>query len=376
MDSGFRIAVVAGIDIRVNWTVGVIVALMTWSLADNVLPDLAEGYATGEYWVVAGVLSIALLGALVAHELGHSLVARSEGVRVTMISLWILGGIAQLASMPKTPRAAMRIAAAGPAVSAALAVVSLSIGAFLPGLTGVAFAWFGLVNAVLAGFNLLPFFPMDGGRVYQAWLWGRTGDSTAATRRAAALGHAGGAVLIGIGLVQAFFLAAIGGVWLVFVGWFVREASRAEAARVQMEGPLATTPIADVMSSGVECVDASSTVDAFVDQMVVGGRHAAYPVVGDDGAVEGLVSVKAVRSTPPTAWKSTTVGSVATPLERLCVVAPTSSVADALESIGVQREVRCLVMDGDRLLGVVSPSDIARLMTALDIAATRPAVAG
>jgi Zn-dependent protease/predicted transcriptional regulator len=372
MDSGFLPGRVRGIDIRVNPSVLIIVGLVAWSLADGLLPEFAEGYSTGEYWLAAVVLAVALLGGLLAHELGHSLVAAREGVEVTSITLWMFGGVARLSSSPKTSQSAIRIAAAGPAVSATIGFGALVVSAFLSGLVGVGVGWYGAMNLMLAAFNLLPAFPMDGGRIYQAWLWARSGDETGATRRAAAVGHTIGGVLVVLGLLEVLFAGAVGGVWLALIGWFVREAAKAEVQRVVVEGPLTTIPVTDVMSSAPQCVFAESSVESFVEELVLGGRHAAYPVVRQDGAVMGLITLKAVRALDRGVWASTPIETTATPLDRVPVVAPTSTVAVLLAEMGHIPEGRALVMEDDRLIGIVSPSDIARLVTAVELSGRRP----
>jgi len=250
---GFLLGRVRGIEIRANWSVLVIVGLVTWSLADGVLPEAIEGYSTAEYWTAAGLLAVAFMLGLVAHELGHSLVAATEGVKVTGITIWMFGGVAQLGSSPETPRAAMRIAAAGPAVSVAIGVVALAFSLAFGGLVGVAVGWYGAINLLLAFFNLLPAFPMDGGRLFQAWLWSRSGDEVDATQRAAAVGHTIGGALVILGILEALVAGAtVGGLWLMLIGWFIREAAKAEANRAMIENPLQKVPVTDVMTADPE----------------------------------------------------------------------------------------------------------------------------
>jgi len=267
MDNGFFIGRVRGIDIRANWSVLIVAGLVAWSLADGLLPEFAEGYSTGEYWVA---------------------------------------------------------------------------------------------------------FPMDGGRIYQAWLWARSGDEAEATCRAAAVGHAIGGVLVVLGILEFLFAGAIGGVWLALIGWFVREAANAEVQRTVVEGPLRAVRVSEIMSTDPERVLAGGSVDSFVSEMVWGGRHAAYPVVRAEGDVVGLISLKAVRALDRESWASTTVEAVATPLDRVPAVAPTMSVADLIADMDIGGEGRAPVIDGEELIGIVSPSDVARLVTAVELAGSGP----
>ncbi len=367
-DGGLVIGRVRGIDIRLSWSVVVIVVAVAWSLADGLLPEFAPAYTTGEYWFAAALLSIAFLVGLLAHELGHSLVAARENVVVDSITLWLFGGVARLSSSPSTPQRAIRIAAAGPAVSFALGVMAVAGAMVTGGLVGVSLGWYGAINLLLAGFNLLPAFPMDGGRIYQAWLWARSGDEGAATRKAAAVGHTIGGALVVLGLLEVLFAGAIGGVWLALVGWFVREAARAEVQRVVVIEPLRHIPVAEIMTTAPQRVLADGSIQSFVTELILGGRHAAYPVVRADGSVVGLITVNAVRALDRDAWPTTTVGSAAIPLEQLTVVAPDANIADLAAAMERDRDARALVMDGQRLVGIVAPSDIARLITAVELA--------
>jgi Zn-dependent protease len=368
MNEGFTLTHFREIEIRISWSVLVIVALVTWSLGNNVLPELADGYRDTEYFLVAAGLAVAMLVGLVAHELGHSLVAAREGVRVSSVTLWLFGGLAQLEERPANPRSAGRIAIAGPMVSALIGVIALSAAAGFDGLAAAAIGWFGVINLALAVFNLLPAFPMDGGRIYQSWWWQRTGDELAATQRAAALGQRIGAVLIGLGVLQALFGGTVGGIWLAMIGWFVREAARAELEQVTVVGPLGDVPITEVMTSHPERVLENASLESFVSEMVLGGRHTTYPVMTPDGDLTGLVSLEAVRSVDRTLWESTTVGAVATSLGDVATIDLDSSVADALLVADRTGRSRTLVLDGDRLVGIVAPADLARLIGALHLA--------
>ncbi|NIV57842.1 MAG: CBS domain-containing protein [Actinobacteria bacterium] len=367
MFDGFLLGRVRGIEIRANWSVLVVVAIVTWSLADQVLPEAIDGYRTGEYWLAAAVLAVAFLAGLVAHELGHSLVAAREGVTVTSITIWLFGGVAQLASSPRDPRAAMRIAGAGPAVSGALGVLAVAVSLAFTGLIGGAIAWYGAINLLLALFNLLPAFPMDGGRLYQAWLWARSGDEAQATVRAAALGRTIGGALVVLGILEAVVAGAIGGLWLMLIGWFVREAARAEAQRALLDTPLRTVPVTEVMTPDPRVATGTMTIEQFVDLAAAAGRHAAYPVIDRDGAVGGLITLRQVSGLGRDRWSTTSVGDLATPLAEVLVVAPGAVVTDLLEVMQTNGEGRALVMDGSRLVGIVAPSDVARLVTVLQL---------
>lgn len=369
---GFLIGRVRGIDLRINWSVMVIAVLVTWSLADSVLPEFAEGRSERAYWVAAAVTAVAFFVSLVAHELGHALVAGSEGVAVERITLWLFGGVAQLGQEPESPRAALRIAAAGPIVSATIGIVAVAAGAMLDGLPKVAVMWLGVMNLVLMAFNLLPAYPLDGGRIYQAIAWKRTGDRAGSTARAANAGLTVGAILVGIGILEILVGAFVGGVWLMLIGWFLREAARAERREATIGGQLAAMPVARIMTPEPLTVRADVSLQDFVAGVFFGGRHAAYPVVGADGRVAGLITLDLVRNAPGGAHATATVGDLAVALDDVLVVAPATSVSELQHEMAVGRHRRALVFDEEDLVGIISPSDVARLITVVELAVPAP----
>jgi Zn-dependent protease len=237
MRPSLRLGKVAGIDVGLHWSIALIAVLLTMSLAGTVFPFYAPGYAGGSYLIAALATAGLFLSSIVAHELGHSVVAESSGVKVKGITLFALGGVASLDGDASSPGAAARIALAGPAVSVGIGVASLvtaGIAASLgfPTLLSVGLAWLGLINLSLAVFNMLPALPLDGGRVLQAALWKRHGDRHRATISAATVGRYIGWGLVFFGLWQ--FLQG-GSVWLAFIGMFVIVSARAEAFRARLE---------------------------------------------------------------------------------------------------------------------------------------------
>lgn len=367
--NGLLIGRVRGIEVRVNWSVAIIAALIASSLATQAFPEMAEGHSDGAYWVAGVTATIGFLAAIVAHELGHSFVALSHGVGVRSITLWMLGGVARLDNSPESPSAGIQIAIAGPAVSLACGILGLAAAAMSAGLVGAVMLWFGFVNLLLAGFNLLPAFPLDGGRVYQAWLWRGGLSQEEATVKAAARGGSIGRAMVWLGVVEILFFGLLwGGLWMMAIGWFLREASLAEAQGVRTQGTLRRFTTAEVMTSGPATVLASRSVDRLVEEVLVGGRHAAYPVVDDDGGVVGLVELKAVRAVPRDVWTTTTVAGIMKPLTEVPVVSPWDGADQLVRLMQEHADTRALVMDGGELVGIVAPSDIVRLTIAVELA--------
>lgn len=368
---GLRLGQVRGIELRIDLSVVLVAALIAWSLAETVLPGAAPGRSTPAYWTAAAVTAVAFFGALLAHELGHSVVAQQHGVVVSSITLWLLGGMARLASDPPDARAAFRIAAAGPAVSAAIGALALGFGLPADGLVGGALVWFGAINLALAAFNLVPAFPLDGGRIHQAWHWHRTGDGLRATESAVRLGRAIGAGFLLLGGVQALAGSVVGGVWLALIGWFVRDAGSAELRHARLAGPLRSLAARDVMTADLRCAPADLPVDQLVEFAITNGRHSVYPVV-EQGRVIGMVDVVARRARPA---EATTVRGVMTPLADIARVEPDDALVDVARRVEGTR-ARALVCDGTDVVGIISPTDLARLVALLDGGASRsrPAV--
>ncbi len=366
--TGFVVARIRGIEIRVNWSVLLIGTLIAWSLADSILPEIADGYSTTEYWVAGVLATIAFFAALVGHEMGHSLVAIDEGVSVEGITLWLFGGVAQLDRSPDSPRSALRIAGAGPIVSFAIGIIALTASVVLSGLVGATIAWFGLINVALAVFNLLPAFPMDGGRLYQAWLWRRTGSEHAATKKAADVGQGVGGVMVLLGLLEVLLGEAIGGFWLVMVGWFVREAARSELHHVEVERPLRSIQVSEVMSPDPVKIESDTSIAEFVAGALFRGRHAAYPVAHGNEVI-GLIRLNQVQNVEPDLRATTTVADIATPIEDLVVAEPHSAVSELLSRLGQHQDRRALVFDHGDLVGIVAPSDITRLVAVMELVA-------
>lgn len=238
MRDSLRFGSINGITIGVHWTIAIVAALFTLALSGGILPAFAPGYSSGAYLIMAVVTAALFFASIVAHELGHSLVAQRNGIGVSGITLFALGGVAKLEDDPADAGSAARIALAGPAVSVAIGVGGLVAGVLagalgLPTLVAAGLAWLGIINLGMAVFNMIPALPLDGGRTLQAYLWHRKGDRDEATISAAKLGRFFGWAMIAFGLWQFFTGGA--GLWFALIGWFVTAGARAEAMRARFE---------------------------------------------------------------------------------------------------------------------------------------------
>jgi len=363
---------VGGCPVNLSWTVLVILWLFAWSLATT-LPRTAPGYSTAIYWLAGISGAVVLLLSLLAHELSHAALARRAGVEVSSVTLWLFGGVTRLGGEAKTPGAAFRIAIAGPVVSLLLAgvfggAVVVFKAAGLPVIVVAVAAWLAAINVLLALFNLLPGAPLDGGRVLRACLWHRTGDAAGAALSAARAGRILAFILIGLGLAQFVAGSMVGGIWLMFIGMFLFGAARDEEARLESRQLLTGARVADAMSAHPRTAPAGITAEEFIHHYLLGGPHSAYPITGPDGSVTGMINLTQLRGVAPDRRTTTLVGDVATPLNKVTTAAPGEPLTALLERMAAAPGRRALVLDEGRVVGIVTATDIARLLDARKLA--------
>jgi len=362
--ASLRFGRIAGIPVGASWSALLIAGLIAWSLAGSVLPAQAPGLAPAAYWL-AGLAGAGLfLGSLLAHEVGHALVARRAGLRVRGITLWLLGGVAQLEDEPATPGDELRVALVGPAVSLALAIAFglAALAGSLVGLPAAAVAvaaWLAVGNAALAVFNLLPAAPLDGGRVLRGLLWRRHGSRVRASVTATQAGVWVGAGLVGYGLLGTFTGWGIGTLWTALVGWFLMSAARQErdwaVARSGLEGLRAD----QVMAPAPAAAPAWFTVDAFLRNYVEPWQAAALPLRSFDGHPAGVVTAAALAAVPPDRRHIVRAGDVAIGVDALVLLHPDQPVTNLPVRLAAGRTVAAVVAGG-RLLGLITPADLAR----------------
>ncbi|HTI76335.1 MAG TPA: site-2 protease family protein [Mycobacterium sp.] len=378
MDDGIPVGKVAGFPVRIHWSVLVILWLFTWSLA-SLLPDMARGYPSSTYWVAGFCGAVVLLASLLAHELTHSIVARRNGIQVTRLQLWLFGGLSRLGSEAKTPGIEFRIAAAGPAMSLALAAFFGGAAAFLraAGTSDIVVAvvwWLAGINLVLGLFNLLPGAPLDGGRILRAYLWHRYGDARRAAIGAARAGRSVALALIGLGLLEFLLGSLVSGVWMAFIGWFLLTAAREEEAFVRTRASLAGLTVTDVMTAHPHTAPGWISVDDFIRDYLLGDRHSSYPVERADGTISGLITLDQLRRIPAGQRATALLSDAAIPLEQVPTARPTEPVTALLERIEPAARRRVVVMDDEgRVVGIVTANDIARLVDVRMLAMSRPA---
>ena len=325
----------AGIKVGLNWSVLVMAVLTTAILALNWLPATDPGMSDTVYWTAGLLGALLFFGSLLVHEMGHALVARDEGIGVHSISLWLLGGVARLESSPTTPGSEFRIAVVGPLGSAACSALFLSFAYVLPdgglaGVTGSLFAWLGLINLMLAGFNLLPAAPLDGGTVLSAAIWRATGRQATGMVWAARSGLVVGGVMAFLGLRD---LGGGFGAWLLYVGAFIAFGAWQNLRAAPLWSVLEGVTAADAMAPAPHGIPGATTVSDFLVSLPRDTPFLAYPVTGADGRVSGLLTVDAVRAAPHTTWDHLRVTDLAFPLDRLTLVRSDEPLLPAVQKV-------------------------------------------
>ena len=367
MNENLSLGRIAGIHVGLNWSLLVVVALIAWSLATSILPSASPGHSSGAYWAAGVVSAVVFLASLLAHELAHSIVATRRGVRVEGITLWLFGGVSRISGDANSPATQALFTFVGPLTSLVLGavfyIVAIAIGGGAhPGLVAATLSWLGYINIVLGIFNLVPAFPLDGGRLLQSLIWLRTGDRQRATRIAARIGMGFGYLLIALGLATFLFAGSVfGGVWYVFLGWFLLNAARSEEVGGMIRQALAGVSVRDVMTPNpVQAPDNISVEDALRD--VLASRHSTLPTHDSTGRLTGLLTLAALKRVAPDARATTLIKDVACPMDAVSTAAPADPVTNLLSVSDGCGEGRTLILDGGRLVGIISPSDINRLV--------------
>ncbi|MFJ3927057.1 site-2 protease family protein [Streptomyces sp. NPDC090022] len=351
-----------------HWSVLLIFAVIVVGLAEGRLPEAYPGHVWPVYGAVGLLAAVVFFASLLAHELAHAVLARRNGVEVDDIVLWLLGGAARLKAEAPTPAAELRIAGVGPLVSLVLGAF-FALAAWLldmasaPGLAVEVLAWLAAINILLAVFNVIPAAPLDGGRLLRALLWWRTGDRLRATEGATAAGRAFGWFLMVVGLLLFARGDVAGGLWLAMIGWFLATAATVEGQQAHLRGLLTGIPVRHAMTPDPVTAPVGLTVADFLAGPRYRYRHSAFPVTGDGSALVGLITLEAARKVPEERRHAVTVEQIMLPLSQVTVVGADDSLADLLPRIEPGPEHRVLVLDEDRLVGIVSASDVSRTVT-------------
>jgi Zn-dependent protease len=366
MTRAFRIGRVFGIDIEIDYTWFIIFLIIVVGLSSGWFARYLPNVSPGVRWLIAGATTLLFFGSVLLHELSHSIVALRSGLKISGITLFLFGGVSKMTDEPRSPGVEFRMAIAGPLMSLALAAVFLTASYFVGQLPGAKvlrtmFHWLGVVNGMLAVFNLLPGFPLDGGRVLRAGLWHWMESLGDATRIAASFGQGLGVLMIVGGVFVFFTTGGFGGLWLAFIGWFLMQAAQQSYQQLVLRQALSGVPVSSVMTEEVDTLPSDITLDRVVNEYIMTHNHPAFPV-SDGGQVIGLLCLPDVRSVPRESWGHVTAGEAAPPLSEHNTIAPNADAWNALVRMSAENCGRLVVLENGILRGIISRTDIMRLM--------------
>jgi Zn-dependent protease/CBS domain-containing protein len=383
---GVRLGRIAGIEVLMDWSLLLIFVLILVSLAGGVFPAWHPDWSPGLIWLTALGAAILFFVSVLLHELAHAVVGRRGGVTIRRITLFMLGGMAHMENEAPSWRAELIMALAGPFTSFALGILFAALAGAIAGPIELnpqdptaAFsalgpmpsllAWLAQINIILAIFNLVPGFPLDGGRVLRAIMWGITGDFLAATRRASRAGQVIAWMLMAIGFLMVlglrvpfFGTGPVSGLWLIFIGWFLNNAAVMSYRQLIVRDSLEGVPVSRLMQTRFTRVDPDMPVATLLDEHVMASGQRAFPVE-QDGRLIGMVCLRDLNKRGRDAWGVTTVREIMTPVDRLTTVSPRDEAFDVLALLG-QRDLNQLpVVDNGRLVGMIRREDILKWLS-------------
>ena len=355
-----------GISIDLDYSWFLVIGLLTWVMAVSYYPSEFHDWSAGEYWLTGFVTAVMLFVSVLIHELGHSLVAKRFGLSVPRITLFIFGGVSQIAAEPPSAGSEFWIAVVGPVVSFALAGFFWALEPLLAWSQPL-FAlikYLALLNLILGAFNLIPGFPLDGGRVFRAIVWRITGKYQRATSIAAVTGRFFGFLLIFLGVWQALGGNFIGGLWIAFIGWFLESAAGSQLQQEVLKSLLGEHKVLDVMKRDFPQVAGTITLQELMDKYVLAGGVRSFVVSEGDSPV-GMITLSNIRSVPHVAWPTTTASQVMVPLQKLATTRPDAVLWSVIEKMGRDGVNQLPVVVGNGIVGIVSREDILHYLQIL-----------
>lgn len=363
-----RIARIFGIDILIHWSWFAIMVLLVWSLADGFKEMGGDNWSTAARWGAAVIASVAFFLSVLLHELSHSLVARKLGLPVASITLFIFGGVSSLTEEPHSAGDEFRVAIAGPATSFLIAVITgAAFGGFVlageqTSVPGVICGYLSFINVAVGIFNMLPGYPLDGGRVLRAGLWARTRNVLKATRWAATVGTVISFVLIAAGVLMVLGGGGLGGIWFIVIGWFLRNTSEQAYQSVLLKNTLEGAKVGELVNRRYTTAPPDITLAQVVNEHILGQGQRCVPIVVADDLL-GLLTMTDLRKVPAEQWPATSAFRAMTPRERLQVVDPEDELIHALQIMAANEVDQVPVINRERtFLGLVTRADVLQLI--------------
>jgi Zn-dependent protease/predicted transcriptional regulator len=354
-----KIATIMGIPIRVHFSWLIIFGLITWSLSTFYFPKAAPKLPGLSYWISGITAALLLFVSVALHELSHSFIAMRYGQSIVSITLFIFGGVAQMKGEPDHPMAEFKMAIAGPLSSFLLSGIFFVFYNMVTGQVEKAlFQYLSYINLVVAVFNLIPGFPMDGGRVVRAYLWKKTNDFYYATRKASNYGQKIALFFITFGLFS-IFVGFPGGLWLMLIGWFLHTASQTSYQQASLQETLSRVKVKDIMVRDIVFIPQDTTVDAAVNEYFLKYGYGGFPVV-EGGNFLGFLTLKDIRNVRKERWKETRVSEIFTPHDKRWELSQNESAIKSLELMISEDTGRLPVTEEGKLIGLITRNGIAR----------------
>lgn len=356
----FKIGRIFGIEISLHWSWAFIFLLITWTFASSLLNDLYPGWTAGQRWIVGAFISSIFFASILLHELSHSVVARRYGIPVSSITLFVFGGVSNLQKEPESAKQEFWIAIVGPLTSLLMAVV-FGIGYLVlhnieSGAAEVS-ARLALINAAIGVFNLVPGFPLDGGRVLRSIFWARKRNLLDATRLASSVGEYVAYSLMGLGLLMVFFGDLVSGIWLLLIGNFLRGVAASSYEQLVVQQTLSGVPATAVARHDYTTVSPDQTIEELVERYFLAGRGRYVPVTAGDELL-GILTLTDVQHVPRDDWRTTTAYRVMTPTTKLQTVGPDDDMATVLALMASGRLNQVPIVDRGLLQGMIERSDV------------------
>jgi Zn-dependent protease/CBS domain-containing protein len=364
MTGGVRLCRFFGFEVRLDYSWFVVFLLVLWTFAQSEFPRHIPGLSVGTYFTIALIGALLFFASVLLHELAHSAMARARGIQVEGITLFIFGGMARIRSEATNPKDEFLITIVGPLSSALIGGVLLVFARVGDSLglhrafSGVA-EYLAILNFILAVFNLIPGFPLDGGRLLRSLVWHITKDVRKATRLASLTGQIFGYVMIGFGVLSLFQGLLMSGIWLIFIGWFLSQAAEASYRQLSMRRILQGVQVKEAMTRNPETVGADVTLRDLVDNYFLMRRYSVFPVLDSAGRPLGLITLRQVKEIDRDKWPTTQVSSVMTQICEAVTVRPEDSLAQVLTKLEKAGVGRALVVEDGRLEGLISNADVA-----------------
>ncbi|MBI5445490.1 MAG: site-2 protease family protein [Deltaproteobacteria bacterium] len=362
---GARIMKIAGIEVRLHYSWLVIFILVLWTLSAGYLPTSRPGYPPQAYWAAGAAATFLFFLSVLIHEFCHSLLAKRIGLEVTDITLFIFGGVSRSPSEFKDPKIELAVAAVGPLSSFVLSGLFWLLWRAHPNpqdsLSAAVLSYVASINLALAVFNLIPGFPLDGGRVLRSLVWWKTGSLSRATRAATAVGKGFSLLLLVFGGMQVLGGSLIAGLWSLLIGMFLMGAAESGYRETVVRQFVAGMKVRDVMVEDVVTVPAGLSVRELIGRYFLHYGYKGFPVVEDD-RVAGMVFLRFVKDVPEAEQGTTSVRQVMSDLDERLVTSPDTPLDEALRKMGPGGAARLVVLDGDRLTGLITKSGVFRLM--------------